>query len=414
MRQCRYLILGLGVTGRSVAEYLFHKGAYVIGADCSLAKLHTCPYLHDWYTDLNVFPNVDVVVRSPGIKLSHTWCKQAAAMGIRILTDLELSYADSSWKNNISLGITGTNGKTTTALFLVHLLQTAGHQAYAVGNIGKPLLQQLCLPGIRVVEMSSFQLMGVQGFLPMFQAAAFLNFADNHLDYHADLNEYMRAKCRIQQLLQSPSILWSGQGVPIGRSFLEQSVDLRRALDKEGALKHLYLHDVDNYCAAYLLAKEVVSIPFHIFVSAVNTFKKPPHRIEYLGKKRGVHYINDSKATTVHAVEKALDSVDKNVILIVGGRNKGGAFSSLLPLLIQKVKHLVIMGESRQSIAQSINGQVPLTKIESLAGAVGMAKKIAQPEDTVLFSPGCASLDQFCSFEERGTYFKQLIGELEA
>lgn len=414
MKQLRYLILGLGVTGRSVAEYLFQQGQYVIGIDSSLETLKACPYLHERYTDLGNLPYIDKVVRSPGIPLSHAWCKYAYDRRIPIISDLELSYQDAAWKHSTSLGVTGSNGKTTTTLFLVHLLQTAGYAAYAVGNIGVPLLQQMHRPGIRVLEVSSFQLVGIQEPFPMFHSAVFLNFSANHLDFHGDMNEYMRAKCRIQQLLCDAQRLWAGSGVPIGKPLVEDKMDLWRSLDKEGALKPLYLHDVDNYCAAYLLAKEVVTIPFHVFVSAVNTFKKPPHRIEYLGKKRGVHYINDSKATTVAAVEKALDSVRENAILIVGGRNKGGAFSTLLPLLAHKVKHLVVMGESRKSIAQSLSNHVPLTQIESLEEAVDVARKIAQPEDTILFSPGCASLDQFRNFEERGNCFKQLVGDLEA
>lgn len=413
MEQLRYLILGLGVTGRSVAEYLFQRGCYVIGIDRSLEMLHTCPYLHERYTNLCDVPCVDQVVRSPGIRPSHAWCQYAYDRRISVISDLELSYQDAAWQRAKSLGVTGSNGKTTTTLFLVHLLQAAGYEAYAAGNIGIPLLQQIHKPGIRIVEVSSFQLIGIQESLPMFHSAVFLNFSANHLDFHADINEYMHAKCRIQQLLCDPQRLWGGHGVPIGKSLLDDTMDLYRLLDKEGALKPLYLHDVDNYCAAYLLANEVVTIPVHVFVSAVNTFKKPPHRIEYLGKKRGVHYINDSKATTVTAVEKALDSVRKNAILIVGGRNKGGSFSTLLPLLIRKVKHLIVMGESRKSIAQSLSNHIPLTQIEFLEEAVNVARKIAQPEDTILFSPGCASLDQFRNFEERGNCFKQLVEDLE-
>lgn len=414
MKQRRWLILGLGVSGKSAAEYLYHQGDYVIGVDKSSEVVGSCPYLHEGLTEEASFPkHIHAVVRAPGVHPAHPWCHHAYERKIPVITDLELAYHDPLWKVVPSVGITGSNGKTTTSLFLAHLLRTAGKAAYVVGNIGVPILQSMRQCGVRIVEVSSYQLVGVHRHVPMFHTALILNLSANHLDYHGDMDQYMQAKARIQNLLLPAHQLWSGEGVAIGKSYLEHSLEAREALDKEDALKPIYLHDVGNFCAAYCLAKEITEISLPVFVEAVGTFEKPPHRIEYVGERQGVHYVNDSKSTSVHALETALVSIKGTIVLIVGGRNKGGCFSSLLPLLKQKVKHLVVMGESRQSIASVLSHSLPFTLCDSLKEAVGVARRFARPGDTILLSPGCASLDQFRNFEERGNCFKQLVGDLE-
>lgn len=411
----RWLILGLGVSGRSAAEYLYHKGVYVIGVDKNAQALH-CPFVHECYAEQGeAFPNdIQAVVRSPGIAVTHPWCQYAYAQGIPIMTDIELAAQDPMWKQDFAIGITGSNGKTTTALFLAHLLNGYGLEACVVGNIGNPVLQNMHHHGIRIIELSSYQLAGIAHHQPILRSAVILNLAANHLDYHGNLEQYAQAKARIRKLLPSNYQLWTGPGISCsGKSYLEHSKEIRYALDKEDALKPIYLHDIGNYCAAYLLAKELAPISFHVFVQAVRTFKKPPHRIEYVSEKQGIHYVNDSKSTTVHALKTALISLKGTIVLIAGGRNKGGCFSSLLPLLKQKVKHLVVMGESRQSIAQALPHDFPLTVCESLKEAMRVARRFAQSGDTILLSPGCASVDQFRNFEERGNCFKQLVGDLE-
>ncbi|BAE80921.1 UDP-N-acetylmuramoylalanine--D-glutamate ligase [Chlamydia felis Fe/C-56] len=416
MNHQRVVVLGAGVTGKSAAEFLHKKGDFVIGIDGSWDALISCNFFHQRYLDKTEnFPeDVDLFVRSPGIKTSHPLVIEAKRRDIPIVTDVQLAFQSPEFYQYPSLGITGSTGKTTTVLFLVHLLHSLGISAFAMGNIGFPILQAMYQKGVRVVEISSFQLTEQEQKIPVLSGAAILNISENHLDYHQTLHAYSEAKMNIAKCLQWPDSLWSGEGVSSGRSYLEYTEEIDSVLDKGGALKPLYLHDRNNYCAAYALAKEVTSVPLEAFLQAVQTFEKPPHRIEYLGEKDGVRYINDSKATTMSSVEKALMAVKENVIVIMGGRNKESNFTSLIPVLTQTVKHIVAMGECRKEIAQALSSSLPLTQARDLQEAVSIAQSIAQPGDVILLSPGCASFDQFRSFEERGDCFRQLVGDMEA
>ncbi|WP_250252025.1 UDP-N-acetylmuramoyl-L-alanine--D-glutamate ligase [Chlamydia psittaci] len=417
MNKRRVLVLGSGVTGKSAAEFLRNRGDYVIGIDGSSKALNSCQFFCERYLDsAGEFPeDIDLCVRSPGIKTSHPVIVEAKHRGIPVVTDIQLAFQDPEFHRYPSIGVTGSAGKTTTVLFLVHLLRSVGMSACAMGNIGFPILQAMYQKGIRVVEMSSFQLAEQEIEIPVLSAATILNISENHLDYHYTLQAYSEAKSNIVKCLQSPESLWVGDGVSFGKSYLDSTREINLVLDKGSALKPLYLHDRNNYCAGYALANEVTKIPLEAFLEAVLTFDKPPHRIEYLGEKDGVRYINDSKATTMSSVEKALIAVKENIIVILGGRNKGSNFASLIPTLTQTVKHIVAMGECRKEIAQALSSSnLPLTQARDLQEAVNVAQSIAQPGDVILLSPGCASFDQFRSFEERGDCFKQLVGEMEA
>ncbi|AAP05608.1 UDP-N-acetylmuramoyl-L-alanine--D-glutamate ligase [Chlamydia caviae] len=416
MKHQRVIVLGAGVTGKSVAEFLHSRGSYVIGIDGSLDALNSCSFFHERYLDtIEEFPeDMDLFVRSPGVKPSHSLVVEAKRRGIPIVTDVQLAFQDPEFHRYPSIGITGSAGKTTTVLFLVHLLRSMGMGAFAMGNIGVPILQAMREKGIRVVEISSFQLTEQEIETPVLSGAAILNISENHLDYHQSLQNYSEAKRNITKCLQSVESLWVGEWLSPGKSYLDYTKEIASVLDKGSALKPLYLHDRSNYCAAYALANEISNVPLEAFLQALQTFEKPPHRIEYLGEKDGVSYINDSKATTMSSVEKALIAVKENVIVILGGRNKGSDFTSLIPILTQTVKHIVAMGECRNEIAQALSGSLPLTQARDLQEAVSMAQSIAQPGDVILLSPGCASFDQFRSFEERGDCFRQLVGDMEA
>lgn len=409
----RVVVLGSGITGRSVAEYLYAHGDYVFGVDRSREALLSCCFFHEHLSESAEFPeHIDLFVRSPGVVLSHPWIQEARSRAIPIVTDVQLALQDPMFRHDPSIGITGSNGKTTTTLFLAHLLRLAGIEAHPMGNIGIPILQAIRHPGVRIVEISSFQLAGYDHPMPVFSAAAILNLSQNHLDYHETMAAYREAKYTIAKCLGRDA-LWSGENVTIGNQYIEYSREIHSALDKESALKPLYLHDKNNYCAAYVLANEVASIDERMLLRAVQTFKKPPHRIEYLGEKKGVRYINDSKATTMSSVEKALIAAKENVIIILGGRNKGGDFTSLLPTLMRTAKYIVAMGECREEIAHALSNRLPLIQVENLQQAVAIAQSVAEPGDTILLSPGCASFDQFRSFAERGEMFRQLIGDVE-
>ena len=278
-----------------------------------------------------------------------------------------------------------------------------------MGNVGIPILEGMQNPGVRIIEISSFQLADQRDVYPVLSGGMILNISDNHLDYHGSFSEYCKAKQNLALCMQNPENLWVGDqrfGKRVYWEEVQKSMDL---LDKESALKPLYLHDKYNYCCAYLLAQAEFPIAKSLFIEAVATFKKPPHRMEYLGERGGVHYINDSKATTVSATEKALLSIGSRAIVILGGRNKGYTFSALLPALRRSAKRVIAMGESAPEIARDLEG-FPVTVVRDLQEALLCAEEQAVPGDIVVLSPACASFDQFRSYEERGAIFKQLVG----
>ncbi|SIU03810.1 UDP-N-acetylmuramoylalanine--D-glutamate ligase,UDP-N-acetylmuramoylalanine--D-glutamate ligase,UDP-N-acetylmuramoyl-L-alanyl-D-glutamate synthetase,UDP-N-acetylmuramoylalanine--D-glutamate ligase,Mur ligase middle domain [Chlamydia suis] len=406
----RVVVIGLGRSGKSVARFLAQKGVRVLGVDSSLQALCSCPYVHESYLESDEFPSqVDYVVRSPGVPLGHPWVIAANAAQIPVMTDIQLAFQTKKFLENKSFGITGTVGKTTTVLFLEYLLRKAGIQSFAMGNVGIPILEGMQNPGVRIIEISSFQLADQRDVYPVLSGGMILNISDNHLDYHGSFSEYCKAKQNLALCMQNPENLWVGDqrfGKRVYWEEVQKSMDL---LDKESALKPLYLHDKYNYCCAYLLAQAEFPIAKSLFIEAVATFKKPPHRMEYLGERGGVHYINDSKATTVSATEKALLSIGSRAIVILGGRNKGYTFSALLPALRRAAKRVIAMGESAPEIARDLEG-FPVTVVRDLQEALLCAEEQAVPGDIVVLSPACASFDQFRSYEERGAIFKQLVG----
>lgn len=415
MREQRIIVLGSGISGKSVARFLYERGDYVIGVDSALEPLVSCEYFHERYLESSQeFPeDVSLLVRSPGIRMTHSWVVEAQHRGIPIYTDIQLAFQSQEFARFPSVGITGSNGKTTTTLFLTHLFKCAGIPAFAMGNIGFPVLDGMREEGVRVVEISSFQLQNVHSYSPVLSGGIILNLSENHLDYHGTMDDYTAAKYKLAQYVRDGKNLWGGEGVSIGNSYLPKVHELFSLVNTQCADLFLYTHDICNYCAAYVLANEVVSIDKEVFLSAIKLFKKPPHRIEYLGEKGLVHYINDSKATTVSSIEKALLALGKHVVLILGGRNKGSNFSSLIPVLTKTAKYIIAMGECRGQIAQDLLGLFPISLAKDLQEAVEIARCVATPGDSVLFSPGCASFDQFKNFEERGNCFKQLVQEME-
>ena len=405
----RAAVIGLGISGRSVARFLVQRGVYVLGVDSSSYAMQNCPHIHEKYSENADFPaQIDYVVRSPGVSKDHPWVKAARALQIPVMTDIQLAFQSEQFLEMKAFGITGTTGKTTTMLFLEHLLKKAGIPAFAMGNVGIPILDGMQNHGVRIVEISSFQLADQENHYPALSGGMILNVSNNHLDYHGNFSEYCRAKQNLALCMHEPGDVWVGDESFCGCVYVEEVQTFVRLLDKESALKPLYLHDKYNYCCAYLLAKAEFSIPASVFIEAVATFKKPPHRMEYLGK-RGVYYINDSKATTVGATEKALLGIGNRAIVILGGRSKGCAFSSLLPSLRKTAKCVIAMGECAQEIARDLE-EFPVTVVGNLQEALLCAEEQAVPGDVVLLSPACASFDQFRSYEERGVMFKQLVG----
>ncbi|MBS0585567.1 MAG: hypothetical protein JSR76_04620 [Verrucomicrobia bacterium] len=366
----KVLVIGAGVSGKAAIVYLEKKGFHVTVVD----KKSSDTVLPDT-TIFSPF-NFDLVVVSPGIPKSHPLYKTALEKGVEVVGEMELALRELS---NRMIGITGSNGKSTTVSIIAHILQEGGYKARAVGNIGIPLLSlvgELEPSEILVLEISSFQLETMH--TRKLEIGAILNITPNHLDWHSDMEDYRRAKYRIRDLVKEEGAFYDG--------FLDNMV---------------YVHKI----AAHFGIREA------LFEKALASFKGLPHRIEYVCEVEGISCYNDSKATTPEAVSYAVERLEKNIILIAGGKNKGCTFSSWTDSFRGKVKTLILFGASKDVIQREVKIEAPVLVVNSLEEAVEKGLQCASIGDNLLLSPGCASYDMFENFEKRGEAYKQLLCE---
>jgi UDP-N-acetylmuramoylalanine--D-glutamate ligase len=326
-----------------------------------------------------------------------------------------------------TLGITGSNGKTTVTSLTAHILHTLEHVSGAYGNIGNSLFEVVeGPPRTCVVELSSFQLDSL--YTPFLDAACLLNVAPNHLDRYASYEDYEASKWHMFDCLK-----------PGGRAFVEQSL-LAQAQEKgiavqgfgfqpslpyssDGALVFENGHAVaelppfwrgkrdfrlSNFLAAYSLCR-TLDIPGERICQAATSFQPLPHRIQCLGTYAGVTFYNDSKATSVAAVITALETMAGPVILLAGGYPKGESFSPLLPFLEKKVKKVYAFGQAVPLLQKDLAAKIPFASAETMADAFSLSLELAKEGDSVLLSPGCASYDEFENYIKRGEAFIQLV-----
>lgn len=418
MHGSKVIILGMGKSGLSVLKYVVSCGGFPICMDSSDRLLDGLQA--EGFSVLrnnDPFPdNVDLVVRSPGIRKDHPWVKEALKKNIKLTVEMEIACENTANSGSLCLGITGTSGKTTTVLFTTHLLNVCGIRALAVGNIGIPFLDVCQRQDVDcfVIEMSSFQLEGFGNGHRCLSGAALLNCSPNHLDHHESLEDYRRSKLKILDHLLPGGVCHIGRGFDRDVDFSSRKIfdDFQQfLLDDSEVLSSVYSHDRDNYAVGYFLARSITDIKRSDLVEALQTFEKPPHRLELIHRCNEVLFINDSKSTTVNSVSTALSSIETPVFLILGGRNKGGDFSLLIPYL-KNVKSILIMGEAQDEIAASLQGFCDVMRVSHLEEAVFQAADLAQPGDTVLLSPGCSSFDRFSDYQERGEVFKKLVFSL--
>ena len=412
------LVIGLGVSGKASAELLLAKGYSVTAADRRFEALKNDPLVSELMrlglrvvsddAEIPLSP-FSLVVFSPGIDPSHSLFQKARKAGIELLGEIELAFR--YLPNRCVLGVTGSNGKTTTALLTAHILNAAGKKAAAVGNVGAALSGYALAPDkneILVVELSSFQLETLS-LAHRFDAAAILNITPNHLNRHASMEEYAAAKLRIVHCLK-----------PGGRLFISRQVlqDYRVKngtvfdsmigipLGEEGV--RLGFPEWANVAAARALCS-FCKLPEIAIDSALKTFRKPPHRIEWVAEIDGVAYYNDSKASNIEAVMHAVRLFAGPVILIAGGVDKGSSYAPWLGCFQGKVAKVVVFGQAAEKMERELGAVFSVNRVSTLKEAVQAARMMSREGDTVLFSPGCSSYDQFANFEERGEMFKKIV-----
>ena len=439
------VVVGLGATGFSVARYLFGRGMQVTVVDAQLnpplamqlAKIAPGIDIRTGGGDINNLRSADVLIISPGVSLDHPTVRKAQDIGIEIVGDIEL-FARAVAAPVI--GITGSNGKSTVTQWLAVLLRVAGHKVLVGGNIGPPALDLLAdeLPECYVLELSSFQLESTQSLC--LRAGAILNVTPDHLDRYVDLTAYQAAKWRIakgsQTLVinrQDPFLVqqaanYSGALVTFGLDAPSGPNDLgiirahgddwlTRGDERLISVTEISLigrHNLANALAAMALALEFTRLTPQALCSGLRAFDGLPHRCEVVGDWRGIRWINDSKGTNVGATIAALEGLDRPVVLIAGGQAKTSDFSGLSSALSERATHLVVFGQDAKHIARSVDASIGVTQVEQLAQAIDVAAGAAHRGDVILFSPACASYDQFDNFEHRGDVFRQLVKERHA
>ena len=421
----RALVVGLGRSGRAAALLLARRGWRVIAVDAGPAD---APELEAEGVEVRAphegpVPGVGLVVKSPGVPGEDAAVAAARAAGVPVWSEIELAARELP---NPLIGITGTNGKTTTTELTAHLLRAAGTPAAACGNQGTPLagLVDAADPAAwLVVECSSFQLEDVHRFRP--RAAALLNLAPDHLDRHGSLEAYRAAKLRLFAA-QEPgdlAILPPGMeatGAAPARRVYDGPAGPDAAAWAEGGLHVAGLgrviswddvplrgrHNRENAMAAAALAAHA-GAGADALAAGLRTFRAVPHRLEPVGSADGVRFVNVSRATNPDAAIAALDAYPAGVHLIAGGRAKGTAFDALAAAARAAVVRAYTVGEAGPEVAEAMRrAGVPAEECRTLEAAVAAAAARARPGETVLLAPACASFDQFSGYEERGEAFR--------
>lgn len=386
--------------------------------------------------DANILKDITLIIISPGVPQSIDIVKEAKKRNIKVIGEIEFAYNLIPDRNYIS--VTGTDGKTTT-VNLIYSIISSYKKARLLGNVGNTFSKEV--ENIEkdediVLELSSFQLETVDNFHS--HISVILNIAEDHLDRYKDIEDYFNAKKNITKNQNSNDFLILNydnfytnryyneliETKDIAFNVLTFSTKYREAnlyynsedeclyyngekIFSIAKRKLLGMHNIENILAS-VLACIKDNIPIEYIDKAVNNFKSIEHRLEFVKEIDGVRYINDSKATSMSAVMSALKSFDKNIILIMGGRNKGIDFKPLKSIIEERVKKLILTGEASEDLSSMIDVSNKII-IKDFTEAFDYAKKIALKGDTVLLSPGCASFDSFKNYEERGKYFKSLV-----
>jgi UDP-N-acetylmuramoylalanine--D-glutamate ligase len=434
-------VVGLARSGISAAKALSNLGERVTGVDSgrpdNLGDLDAAgiPYLTG-DDGIALLEGVATVVKSPGVPRQAAVVREALSRGIRVIGELELGWRllDARF-----VGITGTNGKTTTTELVAHILRSAGRPTEAVGNVGSPItaLADRRLPeGLTVVcECSSFQLEDTELFAP--ECAVHLNLSPDHLDRHQTMEAYADSKLRIftNQTRGDVAVLNEGDPhlagldppgdaavvrfIPAAGGASEVDIWLdgdRLIVDGApllgtGEMQVVGRHNVANAMAAAAAALSL-GLPPEAVADGLRSFAGLPHRMEPVGEAAGLRFINDSKATNVAAASSALESFDSEVRLILGGSQKGEDFSGLLGPVSRACTGVYLIGEATDPLAEALAplaGNMPVRTCGTLESALEAASEDGRPGETVLLSPACASFDQFRDFEDRGDTFRRLV-----
>jgi UDP-N-acetylmuramoylalanine--D-glutamate ligase len=446
LRKKRVLVVGLARTGVATALFCAGHNATVTATETRVeselgdapAKLRAAGVTLELggHTE-KTFLAQDLIIPSPGVPADDAFLLLVRSKGITIWSEIELAYRFLEGK---LIGITGSNGKTTTTTLVHHILKAAAMRACLAGNVGTPLIsevEKMDAGSLAVAELSSFQLELIEKFRP--NIGALLNLTPDHLDRHKTMEAYAAAKARIfenqteldaailnaddaasaKYAPKKPQVFWfsrknqvthgaclHGEELVVVHDGKQEQVMKAREIPLAGA------HNLENVLAAVIIAR-LAGVDAATIAKAVKSFGGVEHRLEFVAHIHGVRYYNDSKATNVDATLKALDAFPGRILVILGGKDKGSDYTVLQNPLRERAILALLIGAAADKIEKQIAGSVAIERAGTLERAVEAASMAARSGDVVLLAPACASFDQFENYEQRGRVFKQLVRSIE-
>jgi UDP-N-acetylmuramoylalanine--D-glutamate ligase len=442
------VVLGMGKSGLSAARWLTVKGAKVTISEMRGESVFSSELMHE-LRDLGITLEMgghkeetllksELIVVSPGVPLDLDVLDGVRKRKIPIVGEMGLA---AQWIDTPMVAVTGTNGKSTVTAFLGAMLEGAGFKVFVGGNIGTPLIDYAAgdwKADIAVLEVSSFQLDAMEEFRPI--VSVVLNISPDHLDRYPSYEAYAQSKLRIcrdqgkgQHTVLNDDDEALGRFKPANpvsvlRYGLEKRKNRQAYLENHGIIaigpqlqSHHFslekcplpgLHNQENIMACVLTGL-ALNVGASAIQRTIDHFKGLPHRIEWVGRIRNVDFYNDSKATNVDAAVRSLASFRGPIILIAGGRHKGGDYRPLVEASREKVKKAILLGESRHLLAQCFDGVIPYDFAVSMGDAVSQAFSASEPGDVILLAPACSSFDMFTDYAHRGKVFREVVEGLK-
>lgn len=441
----RVMVVGLGISGEAAALFLHQRGAAVkvtenndnpqVQERLNSLKERKIEYEIGGHTE-DFLKETELMVTSPGVEDSSLPIVWAQKKKVPIISEVELGYL---FYEGTIVAISGTNGKSTVTSVIGEIFKKAGRDTHLCGNIGLPfvsIIPRTNKESIAVLEISSFQLERIERFKP--HIAIMLNITEDHLDRYKSFDDYAAAKKnlfinqdntdyailnldqpRLRNILgplKSKVLYFSKHKLPKkdeGAYVENNELVIRREnkytwLASKESLSLSGEHNLENALASGLAA-HLLSVDADIIKDALSNFKGLKHRFELVDVINGIKFVDDSKATNVDSVKRALQSSPKGIILIAGGKDKGGDYKVLIKALKEKVKSMLLIGEAKEKIAAELSDTVPISFAPTLEEAVGTAFKSAKRGETVLLSPICSSFDMFKDYKERGDVFRKAV-----
>jgi UDP-N-acetylmuramoylalanine--D-glutamate ligase len=443
LKDKKVLVVGMGKTGKALCNFLFERGAKIMISE--IDERNEIPeeirdkafHIEIGRHTVQTFEKADLIVVSPGVPMFIEPVLKAKEKGVKVIAEIELAFSE--LKGEI-IGITGSNGKSTTVTLTHKIISDSGRRAYLCGNIGNPLIsfvKDSRDDDIYVVELSSFQLEGIEKFRP--KISSILNITPDHLDRYHEFNEYVEAKKRIFVNQHEEDFAVMNLDDPISSKFekeikaelyffsrernLERGAFVQRGKiyyrdsEKDSEIMEVNkipligVHNLENVLASITISV-LSGVDKSGIEKSVMEFRGLEHRMEYAGRIGNVLFYNDSKATNVDASLKSIQSFDKDIVIIMGGRDKGGDFSVLKDEIKKRVKGIVLIGEAKEKIRKTFSDICEMKEAEDMGTAVKFAFEMAYPYGIVILAPGCASFDMFKNFEHRGKVFKEEVLKL--